>query len=195
MNIPFNRSLFAALGAAGLAFAAAPSLAQVITNSVGEVTVMGKWGPNGPQSLSRIVSVADLDLTTNVGVTEMKARVRSTARDICNELEGKGGGGPSGLVRSCEADAIASAQGQMRTAIAMAHGPRPLAEAPAYVAPAGDTAVAAEGTAADASAVAVEPTVTTTLVTNGSVPDTPENRARYGGPMSNAGKRTAPAGN
>ena len=27
------------------------------------------------------------------------------------------------------------------------------------------------------------------------VPDTPENRAKYGGPMSNAGRHTAPLGN
>jgi hypothetical protein len=33
------------------------------------------------------------------------------------------------------------------------------------------------------------------LVTNGPVPDTAENRAKYGAPMSNGGKRTAPAGN
>jgi len=32
-------------------------------------------------------------------------------------------------------------------------------------------------------------------VTNGPVPDTAANRAMYGAPMSNAGKRTAPAGN
>jgi hypothetical protein len=37
--------------------------------------------------------------------------------------------------------------------------------------------------------------VTTTLVTNGPVPDTAQNRAKYGGPMSHAGKRTAAAGN
>ncbi|HWF00945.1 MAG TPA: hypothetical protein VG248_14190 [Caulobacteraceae bacterium] len=34
-----------------------------------------------------------------------------------------------------------------------------------------------------------------TLVTNGPVPDTPANRARYGRPMSRAGRHTAPAGN
>ncbi|MFZ5670108.1 MAG: fasciclin domain-containing protein [Pseudomonadota bacterium] len=33
------------------------------------------------------------------------------------------------------------------------------------------------------------------VVTNGPVPDTPENRARYGGPMSRAGQRTTPSGN
>ena len=38
-------------------------------------------------------------------------------------------------------------------------------------------------------------TVTTRTVTNGPVPDTAENRARYGQPLSRAGKRTAPAGN
>ena len=39
------------------------------------------------------------------------------------------------------------------------------------------------------------PSFTNLLVTNGPVPDTAENRAKYGAPMSNAGKRTAPAGN
>lgn len=33
------------------------------------------------------------------------------------------------------------------------------------------------------------------VVTNGPVPDTAENRALYGQPMSRAGKRTAPRGN
>ena len=36
---------------------------------------------------------------------------------------------------------------------------------------------------------------TTTTTTNGPVPDTAENRAKYGGPMSHAGKRSAPKGN
>ncbi|HEY7900413.1 MAG TPA: hypothetical protein VIC25_04435 [Caulobacteraceae bacterium] len=33
------------------------------------------------------------------------------------------------------------------------------------------------------------------MVTNGPVPDTPANRAKYGGPMSRAGRHTKPAGN
>jgi hypothetical protein len=37
--------------------------------------------------------------------------------------------------------------------------------------------------------------VTNVTTTNGPVPDTPENRKKYGKPMSNAGKRTAPRGN
>lgn len=38
-------------------------------------------------------------------------------------------------------------------------------------------------------------TVTTQVITNGPIPDTPENRARYGQPLSHAGKRSAPVGN
>ena len=37
--------------------------------------------------------------------------------------------------------------------------------------------------------------VTTSTVTNGPVPDTAENRAKYGQPLSRAGKRTAARGN
>lgn len=33
------------------------------------------------------------------------------------------------------------------------------------------------------------------LVTNGPIPDTPANRAKYGKPMSRTGRHTAPAGN
>jgi len=33
------------------------------------------------------------------------------------------------------------------------------------------------------------------VVTNGPVPDTAENRARYGAPLSNGGRRTKPVGN
>lgn len=33
------------------------------------------------------------------------------------------------------------------------------------------------------------------VVTNGPVPDTAENRARYGAPLSNGGRRTRPIGN
>lgn len=35
----------------------------------------------------------------------------------------------------------------------------------------------------------------TDVVSNGPVPDTPQNRAKYGQPLSNAGRLTKPAGN
>ena len=37
--------------------------------------------------------------------------------------------------------------------------------------------------------------VTIQTVTNGPVPDTPQNRKKYGGPMSRAGRHTAARGN
>lgn len=45
------------------------------------------------------------------------------------------------------------------------------------------------------SAPAASPEVRTVVVTNGPVPDTPENRARFGGPESNGGRNTRPVGN
>lgn len=50
-------------------------------------------------------------------------------------------------------------------------------------------------TAPAAGSYAQGVSVTTTLVTNGPVPDTPENRDKYGGPISRAGKMTEPTGN
>ena len=57
------------------------------------------------------------------------------------------------------------------------------------------TAPAAPAASYSSDASATMPIVTTRVVTNGPVPDTAENRARYGQPLSRAGKRTAPAGN
>jgi len=61
------------------------------------------------------------------------------------------------------------------------------------------TATATTGQAVSTSASTVTDasgaSVTTTLTTNGPVADTPENRRKYGGPMSHAGKRTPAKGN
>jgi hypothetical protein len=56
------------------------------------------------------------------------------------------------------------------------------------------TAPAAATAGADVSTTA-SATFTNMTVTNGPVPDTRENRAKYGQPMSRAGKRTAARGN
>ena len=53
-------------------------------------------------------------------------------------------------------------------------------------------APAATTSGADVSTAA---TFTSMTVTNGPVPDTAENRAKYGQPLSRAGKRTAARGN
>jgi hypothetical protein len=53
-------------------------------------------------------------------------------------------------------------------------------------------APSAETSASDTNAIA---TVNQVTVTNGPVPDTAANRAKYGAPMSHAGKVSKPAGN
>jgi hypothetical protein len=55
--------------------------------------------------------------------------------------------------------------------------------------------VSAAAAAAPLASTDASATVTTSLVTNGPVADTPENRARFGQPLSNAGRRTAARGN
>ncbi|MDB5481911.1 MAG: hypothetical protein JWO83_2964 [Caulobacteraceae bacterium] len=72
---------------------------------------------------------------------------------------------------------------------------------PSQAAP--DTAATAPAAAArDTTAVpdqvqtpAPAATVVASTMTNGPIPDTPANRAKYGAPMSHAGKRSAPSGN
>lgn len=184
------RHLLAGLAAAGLALAAAPALSQTVE----ELTVVGSYGSDGqPQTLSRIVDISDLDLRTDAGVDVMKLRIRDTARDICRELNAQDHPRELSLQQACINQAVASAAMQQRTAIAQARASTVYAEAapaPSYVAP------TAETYSSDASAtVPAEPTYTMTTVTNGPVPDTAENRARFGGPMSNGGRKTAPAGN
>lgn len=178
--------------AAVLGFAAL-SAVPAVAQEVEELTVVGSFGPDGrPNTLSRVVNIADLDLTTPAGVDAMRGRIRDAARDVCREL-GETASGPT-LGRSCVTSAVASADEQMRLAIDSARSRPIYAEAPpapAYVAPTGETA----DVSATVPAAPAEPTYTVTTVTNGPVPDTPENRARFGGPMSNGGQKTAPVGN
>jgi len=74
-----------------------------------------------------------------------------------------------------------------------AHSPNTVNPAPEAAAPAATTfssdVVAISAEEARARGITVE------MVASAPVPDTPENRAKYGQPMSNAGKRTAPRAN
>lgn len=115
-----------ALGAAATAAPAAAAAQYAYDKSSGayvdEVVVPGsryRYRGDGPATLSRAVSYRDLNLATYEGQRVLKMRIRATARDICRELgEGSGNGGP--LLRSCEADAVRSARGQMRFAVTRA---------------------------------------------------------------------------
>jgi len=116
----------AALALGGAAVLATPAAAQYAYDPhtgtyVSEVVVPGRYYRyrDRPTTLSRVVSYRDLNLATYDGQQVLKMRIRATARDICRELgEGPGNGGP--LMRSCEDDAVRSARGQMRFAIARA---------------------------------------------------------------------------
>ncbi len=72
--------------------------------------------------------------------------------------------------------------------------PMPPTTTETNTAPTADTG-GATSTSVTASDPATGSMATSTMVTNGPVADTAENRAKYGGPMSRAGKRSAPKGN
>lgn len=181
--------LAAVLATASLACAATPALAQ----EVEEIVVFGRMGPDGrPSELSRVVSYRDLDLTTPFGQDVLRQRIRDTARELCAELgEPSRGSTVGSVVPSCRDQAERDAFARMRIAVAQA-----VPRGPGWSAPPPALAEAPPLEPAPAVSSYAEPaTATTRLITNGPVPDTPENRARFGAPMSNAGKRTAPAGN
>ena len=105
------------------------------------------------------------------------------------------------LIRYALAAAAASLIGGLAFAQDMSQGapaspdtqPAPQADTSAQ-APAPDNApVASTGGRRETSATVDGRTVT--VVSNAPIPDTPENRAKFGQPMSRAGKRTKPAGN
>jgi UrcA family protein len=189
---PFaSRTLCAGLAVAGLALAAVPAWAQ----SVSEVTVTGRGGVgDNVRSLSQAVSYADLDLTTGYGADTLKFRIKDTATALCRQLGESGSS--SGVVASCEDSATADAMKQARIAIASAE-PRGIPLTASAAGMSEPAARPATGYATDTSAIAPAPassTYTTSTVTNGPVADTPENRARFGGPMSNAGRNTSASG-
>ena len=175
----------ATLAAAAVALAGAPASAQ----SVEELTITGHSVKNDRQMLSRAVSFADLDLTRQADRKMLRSRVSDTAGDVCDELN-EPGPSAANLGRSCQEIAMRDAMAQVKLAVASARGAAYADAAfsdPSFFAPAADNYAA--------QASSTEPTMMVTTVTNGPVADTPANRARYGQPMSHAGKRTAPRGN
>lgn len=154
---------------AGLA-AAAPALSQTVE----ELTVTGHSLRYRPQSLSETVSYADLDLNYARDRQTLRMRVNDTAGRICDRLN-EARPSPGNLGHSCQEVAVRDAMGQVREAYADARS------APRYAETYGEptSAVVAEGG----------------VYTNGPIPDTPENRARFGGPRSHAGRLTSPRGN
>jgi UrcA family protein len=87
-----------ALMTGGLASFALPAIAQ---SNVEELVVTGHIGqvPSSTRTLSRPVSYADLDLSTDVGRHQLRQRVSLTARWLCDKL-GESGSGDA-LAPSC----------------------------------------------------------------------------------------------
>ncbi|HLZ82067.1 MAG TPA: hypothetical protein VKQ54_00775 [Caulobacteraceae bacterium] len=90
--------------------------------------------------------------------------------------------GLGAMTGMASAQAVAQAEPSQATAAATA---------PAPATTAGETTAVPDQVQSPAPAA----TVVAATVTNGPVPDTAANRAKYGGPMSHAGKKTQPAGN
>jgi UrcA family protein len=166
------RAAFAAAGFAAAALAA-PALAQTVE----ELTITGHALRNSPQTLSETVSYADLDLTQKSQRTILQRRVSDAAGRICDRLN-EARPGPGNLGHSCQDIAIRGASDQMRLAFADAREVSRLAAAApaagAYATPTSAVIPARAGMA--------------------PIPDTRANRARYGGPMSHAGRRSGPDG-
>lgn len=188
-NVLFRRGLYG-VAAAGAVLLGSPAFAQ----SVEELTVTARIGPDGqPNTLSQAVDYSDLDLTLPSDQAELKSRVKTTARDLCQKL-GEDNIAYAPIVPSCRDAAYGDVTSQVNTVIAEAPARKAYAAANAPAPMMQEAAVSADAYVAPAAAVAPAPSYTVRTVTNGPVPDTPESRARYGGPLSHAGARTAPAG-
>jgi UrcA family protein len=123
-----------AVAAISLAAIAAPALAQAYYTVPEVVVTPDRLGPDGrPMTMSRTVNIADLDLRYDRDVREMQRRVRTTARQICDEL-GESDVLPT-VQRNCVNDAVRRTDYQMRTAIAQARSSTYYAYATPPVAP------------------------------------------------------------
>jgi len=109
-----------ALGVAA-GFAAQAAAAQVAAGDayvgpeVAEVVITPlPRGDRDVARMSRVVSYADLDLTTAYGQHELQWRIRDTARSICRALGERSGG-------ECQRNAIRSARPQLAFAVNRAY--------------------------------------------------------------------------
>lgn len=110
-----RHSSFRLLGlAAGLVLvtAGAPAFGQ-------DFTVIGRGDSMHERTLSASINHADLDLTTKVGRTVLRQRIRRTAAKLCRQLDDASV--PPGLGFECEDAAVAQAAPLERALIAQAH--------------------------------------------------------------------------
>ena len=181
------RTLALATLTAAAALIAAPTFAQPASRYDGptrydnatldELTVTGHLPGRELRSLSETVSFADLDLTYAGDRHRLEVRVNDAARRVCTQLN-EDSPNHNNLGKSCQERAVRDAMGQVHQAYADAR------DSSAYVDRYGTPTSATE-----------PDTYGPQVSTNGPIPDTPANRARFGAPLSNAGKRTSASGN
>ena len=157
--------------AAATAFAAALMAAPAFAQTIDELIVTGRSAR--AQSLSESVSYADLDLTQASQRNILTRRVNAAAGRVCDQLN-EARPSAANLGHSCQEVAVRGAMGQVRTAFADARS----------------GAAYAGRAAAQASAV-----VPAEFAAARPIPDTPQNRARYGAPLSRAGRHSPARGN
>lgn len=102
---------------ASMALAAAAPVAvhaQAGTMADEDITVTGRYGPSSNvQSLSQVVSYADLDLSTKEGRDELHHRLNLTARYLCDKLGESDTS--SAVVPSCRDAAVRDAMSRVGT--------------------------------------------------------------------------------
>ncbi|MBS0362021.1 MAG: UrcA family protein [Proteobacteria bacterium] len=176
------RTLALATVASAAALMAAPALAQpaqpTYDTSIEELTVTGHLPGYQLRSLSERVSFADLDLNYAGDRHRLEVRVNNAARRVCTQLN-EASPSQHNMGKSCQENAVRDAMSQVREAYADASSNA------AYVDRYGTPTSASEPDYDDGPRVS----------TNGPIPDTAANRARYGAPLSSAGRRTSASGN
>ena len=107
------RHLTLATLAVAVVATAAPAFAQPLD----ELTVYGRSRNTEAESLSQIVSYADLDLAYARDREVLRQRISFVARDLCNQLN-EPSPSAANLGRSCQDLAIRDAMTQVRYAVA-----------------------------------------------------------------------------
>ncbi|MDB6010094.1 MAG: hypothetical protein JWL65_2344 [Gammaproteobacteria bacterium] len=120
--LPLTLALAAVSGAA-IAQEKAQNSQITIQGKPVQVTTVGRSDgiPIVQYSFERAVSYANLDLSTSSGATELKNRVRETAREACDELSAADPLDAPDDDGTCVSEATAGAMKQVTAAIAAAN--------------------------------------------------------------------------
>jgi UrcA family protein len=121
--LPLTLALAAVSGAV-IAQETTQSSQIIIQGKPVQVTTVGRSDTGIPivqYSFERAVSYANLNLSTSSGATELKKRVRETAREACEELQAADPLDASDDDGTCVRDATAGAMKQVTAAIAAAN--------------------------------------------------------------------------